>query len=52
VGELRSVSVLVVDDDIDIREVLAEILIDAGYSVASAGDGVEAETERWRSSAR
>ncbi len=41
-GEPRSVSVLVVDDDVDIREVLSEILVDAGYSVASAGDGVEA----------
>ena len=41
-GERRSVSVLVVDDDLDIREVVSEILLDAGYTVASAADGAEA----------
>ncbi len=32
---------LVVDDDRDIRQLLAEQLIDAGYEVHAAGDGVE-----------
>lgn len=36
------VSVLVVDDDPDIRLTLAEILEDEGYSVATAGNGIEA----------
>jgi CheY-like chemotaxis protein len=34
--------VLVVDDDIDIREALAEVLEDAGYRVAAAANGAEA----------
>jgi two-component system, OmpR family, response regulator CpxR len=36
--------VLIVDDDIDIREALAEVLADAGYRVATAANGAEA----WR----
>jgi CheY-like chemotaxis protein len=36
------VCVLVVDDDFDIREVLTEILNDAGYTVATASNGAEA----------
>jgi CheY-like chemotaxis protein len=37
-----SVSILIVDDDEDNREVLREVLSDAGYSVAGARDGAEA----------
>lgn len=37
-----SVSVLVIDDDRDIREILDEILVSEGYSVVTAGNGVEA----------
>jgi CheY-like chemotaxis protein len=36
------VSVLVVDDDDDIREILCEILERAGYPVVGASNGVEA----------
>jgi CheY-like chemotaxis protein len=36
------VTVLIVDDDIDIREVLSEALQDEGYDTASVPDGVEA----------
>jgi CheY-like chemotaxis protein len=35
-------AVLVVDDDYGIREVLSEVLSDAGYSTATASDGDEA----------
>ena len=35
-------TVLVVDDDIDVRETLGEILADKGYDVAMAGNGAEA----------
>ena len=34
--------VLVVDDDRDLREALCEVLVDAGYQVSSAGNGLEA----------
>jgi two-component system, chemotaxis family, chemotaxis protein CheY len=34
--------ILIVDDDPDIRDLLAAILVDAGYSVSRAGDGAEA----------
>jgi CheY-like chemotaxis protein len=34
--------VLVVDDEMDIRQALAEVLTDEGYQVASAADGAEA----------
>ncbi len=34
--------VLVVDDDFDIRDTLADILSDAGYAAAFASDGFEA----------
>ncbi len=37
-----SVSVLIVDDDQDIREILRSIVEDAGYLVLEARDGVEA----------
>jgi CheY-like chemotaxis protein len=36
------VSVLVIDDDDDARELLAEIVANAGYTVATARDGGEA----------
>jgi CheY-like chemotaxis protein len=35
----RPISVLLVDDDRDIRDVVAQILEEEGYSVAVAGDG-------------
>ena len=35
-------SVLIVDDDVDIREVLAETLVDRGFDVATAANGLEA----------
>jgi CheY-like chemotaxis protein len=35
-------SVLIVEDDLDIRETLAEILQDEGYPVATAANGREA----------
>ena len=35
-------SILLVDDDLNIRMVLAEILEDEGYNVASAANGLEA----------
>jgi two-component system cell cycle response regulator CpdR len=38
----RKVNILVVDDDRDVREVLAETLVDFGYSVLQAGSGTEA----------
>lgn len=34
--------VLVVDDDVDVREALCDVLADCGFEVRSAGDGVEA----------
>jgi DNA-binding response OmpR family regulator len=36
------VSVLVVDDETDIREAVAELLAEEGYEVMDAGDGAEA----------
>lgn len=42
--EPRSVDVLVVDDDDDIREVMSEIIASHGYSVATARNGREALT--------
>jgi CheY-like chemotaxis protein len=41
-GPARGASVLVIDDDLDIRQVLAEVLTDAGYDVDCAQDGGEA----------
>jgi CheY-like chemotaxis protein len=35
-------TILVVDDDRDIREGIADVLIDEGYDVATASDGAEA----------
>lgn len=37
-----SATVLVVDDETDIRQAVAEILADEGYEVCSASDGAEA----------
>ena len=37
-----SVHVLIVDDDYDMRETIADTLQDDGLTVATAGDGVEA----------
>jgi DNA-binding response OmpR family regulator len=34
--------VLVVDDEADIREAVAELLVEEGYEVVGAGDGAEA----------
>jgi CheY-like chemotaxis protein len=39
---VRHVSVLVVDDDFDIRDVVTDVLEQRGYTVASACDGAEA----------
>lgn len=39
VQEVGQRSVLVVDDDNDIRELVAEVLRHAGYAVTTAGDG-------------
>jgi CheY-like chemotaxis protein len=36
--------ILIVDDDVDIRQVLAELLGDEGYQVAHASNGLEALT--------
>lgn len=38
-------TVLVIDDDPDIRELIAQTLSDEGYHVATSGDGAEAVTE-------
>ncbi len=40
-GDLKK-TVLVVDDDADIRDAVADVLEDAGYFVLEAGDGREA----------
>lgn len=37
-------SVLVVDDDVDIREILAETLAETGFDVTTASNGLEALT--------
>ena len=39
---MSSRSVLIVDDDLDIREVLAETLAETGFEVATACNGLEA----------
>jgi CheY-like chemotaxis protein len=44
----RAGPILIVDDDVDIREVLAEALEDRGFEVVMAGNGLEA-IERIRS---
>ena len=41
-GELQTKSILVVDDDPDIRHSLTEILVDEGYDALTAGNGREA----------
>ena len=38
-------SILIVDDDDDIRELLAEVLEDEGYRVATARNGLDALTQ-------
>ena len=40
--EVRTVSVLLIDDDFDIRQVLSEIIEDEGFSVQSAPNGAAA----------
>ena len=40
--ERQEVSVLVIDDDVDTRDIVAELVTNAGYTVASAGNGREA----------
>ena len=35
-------TVLVVDDDFDVRDTISDVLRDAGYLVLSAADGIEA----------
>jgi CheY-like chemotaxis protein len=37
-------SVLIVDDDVDIREILAETLVESGFEVMTACNGLEALT--------
>ena len=41
-GEPDTKSILVVDDDADIRHSLTEILVDEGYDALTAGNGREA----------
>lgn len=43
------VSILVVEDDPDIQELLSDLLVEEGYEVRSAADGQEAiaELEHW-----
>lgn len=38
-GIARPGTILIVEDDADIRDVLAEVLLDEGYVVATAADG-------------
>lgn len=45
-------SVLIVDDDVDIRETLAEALAERGFAVATASNGLEALGVLRSSSAR
>jgi CheY-like chemotaxis protein len=40
--DVEDVSVLVVDDDIDTRDIMADLLRKAGYSVVTASNGSEA----------
>ncbi len=42
IHSLMSVSVLVVDDELDIREAVSEVLADEGFEVVSASDGADA----------
>lgn len=41
-GELGKISILVVDDDQEVREIVAETLTDFGYGVVQASSGEEA----------
>jgi CheY-like chemotaxis protein len=41
---MRHRSVLIVDDDVDIREILAETLVETGFEVTTACNGLEALT--------
>jgi CheY-like chemotaxis protein len=41
-GARHSRTILIVDDDESIRSSLADVLIDEGYAVATAADGLEA----------
>ena len=40
--------ILVVEDDFDIRELLQNFLQEAGYEVATANDGIEADRKSTR----
>jgi len=42
VGEIRPGTIVVVDDEQDLRELLCELLQNRGYVVDAAGDGIEA----------
>lgn len=42
IGEIPMQSILVVEDDQDIQELLREVLKEAGYAVTAANDGIEA----------
>ena len=41
-------NILIVDDDVKIREMLSDILTDKGYAVKSVGSGKEAVTESFK----
>lgn len=41
-GERGRRPVLIVDDDVDVREILAETLVDRGFDVVTAPNGLEA----------
>jgi CheY-like chemotaxis protein len=42
VGLAHAASVLVIEDDVDIQQTLAQVLVDEGYEVDCAPDGAEA----------
>ncbi|MCK6550229.1 response regulator [Myxococcota bacterium] len=40
----KDAMILIVDDDVDLRETMRDLLVDEGYSVAEASDGANAMT--------